>query len=180
MRVFAVAHTRGAYPAHPGYSWHLILSPAGPEASLSMDGAQVHAKRASISEPPASKTRVSMAVPISADQPSLPASSPSLSPTITENLHFTQVPSLVLVTLGQGPSPLTDAHFYFLPIMQPCLVLGSALSPRIFSQNLLVPSHFLTHLKAPPAQLGSMAPPTGRQHSSTGGADHDHQRLRLQ
>lgn len=55
-----------------------------------MDGAQVHARQElPISEPPASKTRVSMAVPINADQPSLPASSLSSSPTITENLHFT-------------------------------------------------------------------------------------------
>lgn len=144
-----------------------------------MDGAQVHAKRElPISEPPASKTRVSMAVPISADQPSLPASSPSLSPAITENLHFT--PGFFLGPGHTWPRSIPTHRCTLLLPSYHAALFGAWLSAPVFSPNLLVPSHFLTHLKAPPAQLGSMAPPTGRQHSSTGGADHDHQRLRLQ
>ena len=85
--------------------------------------------------------------------------------------------SLVLVTLGQGPSSLTDAHFYFLPIMQPCLVLGSW--PPYFPQTFWYPA--ISWPTARPLQHNwdPHAPPTGRQHSSTWGADHDHQRLRL-
>ena len=85
--------------------------------------------------------------------------------------------SLVLVTFGQGPSSLTDAHFYFLPIMQPCLVLGSW--APYFPQTFWYPA--ISWPTARPLQhnWAPHAPPTGRQHSSTWGADHDHQRLRL-
>ena len=126
-----------------------------------MDGAQVHARQElPISEPPASKTRVSMAVPINADQPSLPASSLSSSPTITENLHFT--PGFFL---GPGyiwpRSILTHRCTLLLPTYHAAL-FGAWLLGPIFSPNLLVPSHFLTHRKAPPAQLGSTCP-THRQ-----------------
>ena len=131
------------------------------EASLSTDGAQVHAKQElPISEPSASKTRASMAVPISADQLALPASSLSSSPTITENLHFT--PGFFLGPGHTWPrSILTDRCTLLLPSYHATL-FGAWLSAPIFPANLLVPSHFLTHLKAPPAPLGSTCP-THRQ-----------------
>ena len=64
-----------------------------------------------------------MAAPINAGRPSLLAL--SSSPPITENLYF--APGFLLGPghTGQGPSSFTDAHFYSLPVMQPCSVLGS-------------------------------------------------------
>lgn len=128
-----------------------------------MDGAQVHAKRElPISEPPASKTRVSMAVPINADQPSLPASSPSLSPAITENLHFT--PGFFLGPGHTWPRSIPTHRCTLLLPSYHAALFGAWLSAPIFSPNLLVPtSRPLQHNWAPwpHPQAGSTAAQEG-------------------